>query len=255
MSDKLRAARLPLAAAAFFWLAAPLAASTNTAFGFIEQGDHAYAERTKETGAAEALKLYDQAMTEDPGNIQAQWKAARALYWMADHAGNAREKLKLFQEGIRRAEKTVGLEPESVEAHFWLAALYGSYGEAKGILKSLALVKPIRREMEAVIRLDDRFQGGGGYRVLGVVDYKVPGFAGGSRKRALENLNKALAIDPDNAFTRYYLAEYFETVNKRGQAVEHLDALDRLVPKVDVDRPDLELMKERGALLRKKLKR
>jgi len=35
--------------------------------------------------------------------------------------------------------------------------------------------------MAEVNRINDRYDGGGGYRVLGVVDYQVPGFAGGLR--------------------------------------------------------------------------
>lgn len=237
------------------FMTALVQASTTAVAGLMEQGDEFYAGRTAASGAAEALGFYDKVLVEDPENAEAQWKAARSLYWMADHASLTREKLKLFQEGIARAEHTVETHPKSVEARFWLGGLYGSYGEAKGILKSLALVKPIRKEMEAINRLDDQFQGGAGYRVSGIVDYKVPGFAGGSKKRALENLNKALAIDPNNAFTRYYLAEYFQITGKQQEAMEHLNALEKLEPTRDVDGPDLAMMKERGEKLRQKLEK
>lgn len=221
----------------------------------IQQADGIFAARTDFSGAEQALSLYKKVMEENPDNIEAQWKAARAIYWIADHSTSTKDKLRLFEEGIKMAEKTVQLDPKSVDAHFWLGGLYGSYGETKGVLKSLALVKPIRREMDAINRLDDTYQGGAGYRVMGIVDYKVPGFAGGSRKRAIENLNKALEIDPNNAFTRFYLAEYFQLTKNKAKALEHLDALEKIEPTKDVDAPDLKMMKARGAELRKRVEK
>lgn len=216
----------------------------------MEQADQIYSTRTAETGAAEALALYEKIQANDPASSAAFWKAARACYWMADHASLKREKIKLFERGIAYAEKAVALDPRSVDSHFWLAGLYGSYGEAKGILKSLAMIKPIRNELNTINRLDDRYQGGAGYRILGIVDYKVPGFAGGSKKRARELLSKALAIDPTNPFNQYYVAEFLATAGgDKPKAREHLAVLKDLPLSDDVDAPDLAMIKVKGQKL------
>lgn len=229
-------------------LALPAAAHADPEL--IREADELFAQRTETTGAHEALQLYEQAVSTQT-QVEALWKAARACHWVADNAATKKDKVLFFEKGIALAEKAVALEPKSVEAHFWLGGLYGSYGETKGVLKSLSLVKPIRREMESVNRLNDKFQGGAGYRVLGIVDYKVPGFAGGSKKRALEQLNKALAIDPANAFNHYYAAEFFATAgNDKKKAAEHLDALSKLAPTDDVDAADLKMIQARGERLK-----
>ncbi len=217
----------------------------------LTKADQLYAQRTETTGAAEALALYEQAAAANPSEVAPLWKAARATYWLADHAKAKKEKIALFEKGIAIAKKAVELDPKSIEAHFWLGGLYGSYGEVKGVMKSLALVKPIRQEMNAINQLDEKFQGGAGYRVLGIVDYKVPGIAGGSKKRAREQLEKAVAMDPSNAFNQYYMAEFLGTAGgDKKKALEHLDILKGLTPTADVDAADLKMMKERGERLR-----
>ncbi len=220
----------------------------------LEQADALYATRTETTGASEALALYEKAINADKSAVTAAWKAARACYWIGEHSEAKRDKLEYFQRGLRWATKATELDPKSVEAHFWVAGLNGSYGETKGILKSLMLLKPIRKELDTINRLNDRYQGGAGYRVLGIIDYKVPGLAGGSKKRAREQLNKALMIDPNNPFTQYYLAEFLFTAEAdKKQALEHLDTLQKLSVSDDVDGPDLKMIQQKGERLRRQI--
>jgi hypothetical protein len=107
--------------------------------------------------------------------------------------------------------------------------------------------------LNEVVRLNDQYDGGGGYRVLGVVDYKVPGIAGGDKKRAGVELEKARAIDPDHASTLYYLADYWLTMGDRDKARAYLDALDNS-SSPNVDAVDTESFRRKGAALRPKLK-
>jgi tetratricopeptide (TPR) repeat protein len=113
------------------------------------------------------------------------------------------------------------------------------------VLKSLFLVKPIRREMVMVNQLNDKLDGGGAWRMLGIIDYKVPGFAGGNKKRALEELNKSLAIDSTNPYTYYYLADYYLTIGQKDKAKAALDTLANLKTSPDQE-PDLRLEQHRA---------
>jgi tetratricopeptide (TPR) repeat protein len=219
------------------------------------EGDRAYLKRADLIQAKVALEMYEKSIEQYPNEVEPYWKASRAAWWIADHTTSSIEKIATFQKGIDLAKKALVLNPNSVEAHFWLGGNMGSFGEAKGVLKSLFLVKPIRKEMEDVIRLNPTFDGGAGYRVLGVVDYKVPGFAGGNKKRALENLNKALAIDSTSSFNHYYMAEYFFTVGNKAKASEHLAILQSLTPRSELDKPDVMMMQKKGEALAAKIKK
>ncbi len=218
----------------------------------IRSGDALFAGRTVSTGAAEALTYYERAATDNPADPNAQWKTARALLWLGDHAKGS-ERKNFYQRGISAGERAIRLAPGSPDARFWLGALYGSYGEARGILKSIALIHPIHEQMEAINRIDARWGGGAGLRVLGIVDYKVPGFAGGSRKRALERLTRALKIDPSNPFNQYYMAEFLFEAGRKEEARAHLEEIRRAQPSLDVDAPDLGMTQERARALEKKL--
>jgi len=222
------------------------------ATNFLRQADTAYLNRLDAVQADLSLELYDKAASADGACAEALWKGSRAAWWVADHASSRSEKILTFQKGIDLSKKAVELAPQSAEAHFWLAGNYGSYGETKGVLKSLFLLKPIRQELRKVLEINPQYDGGGAYRVLGVVDYKVPGFAGGSRKRALEELNKAAQIDPNNFFTRYYLAEYFYVSGNKGKAKEQLALLMARKPSAE-EKPDLTMMQEKGAALLSKI--
>lgn len=234
-----------------FLLALPAAAQTSTGT-FLRQADAAYALRNDPAQAKVALDIYEQAINTPGVNAEIYWKASRTAWWIGEHAAARKEKLEDFKKGAALAKEALARNPDQIEAHFWLAANDGSYGEAKGVLKSLSMVKPIRREMAEVIRLNDHFLGGGGYRVLGVVDYKVPGIAGGNKKRALEELNKAKAIDPRDPFTHYYLAEYFKVTGDKPRARAELEALQHLTAPPETQ-PELWMMQKKGEALSKDL--
>jgi tetratricopeptide (TPR) repeat protein len=223
----------------------------------MAQADENFDKRGNPANASLSLGLTKKFIAENPTTIEGYWKASRIAHWIADHETDRKKKLAQFEEGINFAKAGLAVSSDSVECHFWLAANYGSNGEVRGVLKSLFLVKPIRAELNEVVRLNPTYQGGGGYRVLGVVDYKVPGFAGGNRKRALEELNKAMAIDANNPFNQYYVAEYYSVTGNKAKALEHLDILAKLTPtrgNQDNDALYLEMMQKKGEALRATLK-
>jgi hypothetical protein len=243
-----------LAAASIIAAASLAAPAAHAVDADIAEGDKLFAARTATAGAAEALEKYEAAFS-GPDAAEAKWKAARALHWLGDQSARKREKSAYFEKGIEYGKAAVKAASDSPDAHFWLAALYGSYGEARGVLKSLSLVGPIREELRAVNRIDERYQGGAGHRVLGIVDYKVPGFAGGSNKRARQSLTKALELEPDNPYNNFYMAEFLVETGHRNEAVAYLEKVAAADVSPDVDAPDLASIKEKAAALRKKIKK
>jgi len=195
----------------------------------MSQADAAYAKREDVPQAKIAMITYERLAKSDAKlAVEAYLKASRAAWWVGDHATERAEKLDIFQHGMDLAKNALAMDPESVDAHYWLGCNEGSYGDTKGVLKSLSMVKPIRHEMAEVIRLNERYDGGGAWQVLGVVDYKVPGLMGGSKKRAKEELDKALAIDPNNPYNHYYLAEFYMVMGDDAKKKAELDTLRSL---------------------------
>jgi tetratricopeptide (TPR) repeat protein len=172
--------------------------------------------------AQEALSKYREAATK-AGSYEAFWKLARILYYVGDNTESKKEKKIIFSQGVYFAKRAVGMEPEKPGGHYWLGVNYGVFGETKGVLKSLSLVKPIKEAMNKVIELDRGYEDGGPDRVLGRVYFKVPGIAGGSKKKSLEHLLKSKELGPNDALTRCYLADTFLSLKEVDKAREELE--------------------------------
>lgn len=173
----------------------------------IKQADELYNEMRNMETAKEALALYRKALLEAENRYEAYWKIARMLYFVGSHTEDKKTRQNTFSQGVYHAEKAVALEPEKPDAYYWRGVCNGKYGETRGVLKSLSLVKPIKADMNKVLELDRSYEDGGADRVLGRVFFKVPGFAGGSKDKSLEHLQKSKELGPEDALTRIYLAE------------------------------------------------
>ena len=102
----------------------------------------------------------------------------------------------------------------------------GRRGETQGVLKSLFLIKPIRREMHATLALDPNH--GGAYRVLGEMLWQIPGFAGGDKKKALEDYETAVRLDPSYTANYQVLAEAYLHFGRKDDAIRVLKAVSQV---------------------------
>jgi tetratricopeptide (TPR) repeat protein len=94
-------------------------------------------------------------------------------------------------------------------------------------------VPDIRKEMEAVIKIDEGFQAGSAYLALGQIDLELPEIMGGNRDRAVENLEKGLKFGEQNAMLRLRLAEAYLDVKRPEDARRQLNAIFKLDPSPD----------------------
>ena len=203
---------LLLAVAAVAALPALVKAQTPAPAGstLIAESDALYTERADLAKAKEALSKLEQALTAKEDAYSAYWRMSRLSYWIGDHTADKEAKKKIFSEGIDYAKKAIALDTNKPDGHFWLGVNDGVYGEAKGVLKSLFLVGPIKSEMRRVIEIDPTYDHGGADRVLGRVYHEVPGISGGSEKKSLEHLLKAVEYGPRDGLKILYLADTYE---------------------------------------------
>lgn len=221
---------LPFLAVLVLAFAAP-AQETKT---LVAQGDDLYAQRGDLAKAKEALAKYQEALAAGEDAYGAYWRMARAEYWIGDHTPDKTEKKRIFEQGIYHGKRAVQLNPDKADGHFWLGVCYGVYGEAKGVLKSLSLVKPIKEAMQRVLEIDPAYDKGGADRVLGRVYYELPGFAGGSKKKSLEHLLKAMEYGPRVGLNLLYLADTYIALGEVDKAREYLETILTMEPEPDL---------------------
>jgi tetratricopeptide (TPR) repeat protein len=193
----------------------------------------AYEARGEPARAKDAVELFKGAAAEDPASYDARWEGARAAYFYGAYTRSGApdsEKMAIFDGGITLAKQAVALSAKGVQGHFWLGVLYGVYGEAKGIFKSLSMVPLIKQEMQSCLEEDPAVEGWGPDRVLGRMYYKLPFFKGGDNKKSIAYLEKSLAGAPTNALTRLYLAETYKSEGMKPLAIQQLKAIVSMTP-------------------------
>jgi tetratricopeptide (TPR) repeat protein len=211
-----------------------LLAYSQDAKTLTQQGDDLWVERRDLGKAKEALAKYQSALVAKDDAYGVYWRMARVEYWIGDHTADNNEKKRIFEMGIYHAKKAVALGPERVEGHYWLGVSYGSYGEAKGILKSLSLVKPIKEEMNKVLSIQPEYDNGGADLVLGRMYYKLPGIFGGDNKKSLEHLLKSKELGPRVGLTRVFLADTYLALKNVAKAREELEFVIAMEPDPDL---------------------
>ncbi|HEV8240048.1 MAG TPA: hypothetical protein VGS57_11825 [Thermoanaerobaculia bacterium] len=202
------------------------------------RADGAQGGRAARAPIAGAVAAYEEAVKAAPANLEASWKLLRALWFEGEYVATSQEeKQRVFGRGKsvsenawaavrkranakqldseRAAERAAALRgiPEAPPLLLWSAADWGLWGNAFGKLAAArqGVGEKVRDWAETLIALDDRFQGGAGHRVLGRLHAeapKIPFFTGWvDHDKAIAELEKALAIAPDELSNRFYLAE------------------------------------------------
>jgi len=189
----------------------------------ISQADKLYSEMKDMETAQEALAKYRSALNEAEDKYEPYWRISRIHYYIGSHTESKKEKKVIFSQGIYYAKKAIEQEPEKPDGYYWLGVNYGVYGEARGVMKSLFLVDDIKEAMNKVIELNREYEDGGPDRVLGRVYFKVPGIAGGSKKKSLEHLLKSKEFGPEDPLTRVYLADTYLALKEVEKARAELD--------------------------------
>ena len=219
----------------------------------ILQGDALYAQRRDPLLAAQAWAKYQEALRLAPDNYTALWKNAQVMYFIGDNSTSSAEKLKIFKQAMDICKKAIALRPNGVEGHYWLGVHTGSYGETRGVLKSLFLNGDIISEMNKAIAIDGSYEKGGAYCVLGRLYFKVPGLFGGSNKKSRQNLEKCRQMAPKNSVNLLFLAETYWNMDEKEMAIRTLEELVSMDPDPDWI-PETEKDKVEGRKLLKKYK-
>jgi len=193
----------------------------------IAQADQFYREREDLKRLEQGIVLLRQAVTNDPNSYDANWRLAKFDYYLATHTdGEYRDRA--FRDGINAGKSAVQLQSDKPEGHFWLGANYGGSLESGSF--GLATVGDVRKEMEAVLKIDEGYQDGSAYMVLGLVDLKAPKIVGGDPQRAVTEMEKGLKFGKANAFLRLHLAEAYQAVGRTADAREQLNTILSMAP-------------------------
>jgi len=195
----------------------------------IATADQLYGQRADLLQLRRGIVSLRQALTKDPGNYDAAWKLSKFNYYLATHSDNSNERDEAFKAGIAAGKTAVQLQNEKPDGHFWLGANYGGAAEQSAI-QGLATVNDIQNEMQTVLRLDEGYQNGSAYMVLGLVYLNAPSIVGGDPQKAVAEMEKGLRFGDPNAFLHLHLAEAYKKVGRNDDARREIKKILTMTP-------------------------
>lgn len=199
-----------------------------------------------------AFDLLEEITDKDSSCDWAYGLISEIYYWTGEYAA-PEDKLFNFEQGVSYGEKGVEANQDSLEANFWLAVNYGNFGQEKGIMKSLELVKPVKMHCERVLEIDGSYFYGGPWRVLGRLYHKAPGFpfSIGDTQKSLECYKKALELGPKFYLNHLFIAELYQSLRNKEKAQEHLEWIINAPLNKNHEREDEGYQEQAQALLEK----
>ncbi len=190
----------------------------------VAEAEQLYRQREDLSKIRLGIALLRQARISDFGSYEGAWKLAKFDYYLGAHTDDERERDAAFREGIDAGKIAVQLGGDRADGHFWLGANYGGSAE-HSTLAGLSNVEDIRREMEAVLKIDEAYQSGSAYLALGQLYLRAPRLLGGDYQKAIEYLEKGLKFGSDNAVLRVNLAEAYHAAKRDAEARKQIDIL------------------------------
>ena len=199
-----------------------------------------------------AFDLLEELTEKDPTCDWAYGLIAEIYFWTGEYA-EPEDKLFNFEQGVSYGEKGVEINENSLEANFWLAVNYGSFGTQKGIMKSLELIKPIKTCIDRTLKIDEGYFYGGPWRVLGRMYHKAPGFpfSIGDTKKSLECFEKALEFGPKFYLNHLFIAELYQSLRNKEKAREHLEWIIKAPLNKNHENEDQDYKAQAEVLLKK----
>jgi tetratricopeptide (TPR) repeat protein len=214
-----------------------------------------------------ALRHFQAALAQDSSNYEANWRGALTLLDLGEQipqSTKSKVRDSLYTLAERYATRAVAANPRSADGHFALAAATGRVSLTQGTDGRIRLAKIIRQEALKTIELNPRHDGA--YHILGRWNAEIMRISGISRffaknflgagvfkeaswKKAIANMQQAVALDPGRIYHHLELARIFADRKRLSEAETQLHAVESLPAREVMD----STYKRQGAELRRRL--
>ena len=164
-------------------------------------------------------------------NPVAAWQFGRACFDLADVVTNKPARAAIARKGMAACHLSLALT-NSAAGHYYLAFNMGQLARTEKI-GALKLVREMERELKTAAKLDRNFDFAGPERSLGLLYRDAPDWpvSIGSRRKARQFLESAVALAPDYPENVLYSAESHLKWREYAEAATELEALDALWPR------------------------
>jgi tetratricopeptide (TPR) repeat protein len=222
-------------------LAARLAGAQTSASEHVALGDREYTAMNPSA----ALPHYEAALTAEPDNYEALWRASRTAVDLGEFETDKGRRTELFKRGEELARRAVAANPNDAEGHFHLARALGRTALTLGSRDRVKYAGEVRSHAMAALELDPRHPGA--LHVMGMWNAEVRRLSGISRmiaknflggkvfgeanwQDAVRYMEEAVAVEPTRCTHRVDLARIYVDVGDKAKARENFEACVRATP-------------------------
>ena len=213
-------------------------AGAQSASEHVAQGDRDYTAMN----AVDALKHYEAAVTEEPANYEALWRAARTEVDLGEFEGDEAKRTAFFKAGEEYARRAVTANPSDAEGHFSLARALGRRALSLGTRERIKYAGEVRAHALDALKIDPKHPGA--LHVMGMWNAEVMRLNGISRmiaknflggkvfgqanwKDAVRYMEEAVAVEPTRLTHRLDLGQIYVDVGDKAKAREALEFVVR----------------------------
>lgn len=190
-----------------------------------------------------ALHHYEEALSADPKNYEALWKASRDAVDLGEAETDATKRTALYKEAEGFARRAVEANPGDAEAHFHLARSLGRAALTLGKKDRVKYAGEVRAQALAALEKNPNHPGA--LHVMGVWNAEVMRLSGIERffaknllggkvfstaswDNAVSYMERAVAADPDRIVHHLDLGEIYADVGSKAKAREQFELVAKL---------------------------
>lgn len=183
--------------------------------------------------APAALAHYEAAITADPRNYGALWKASRTLVDIGSYENDAEKRSLMYGKAEAYARRAVEANAADAEGHFHLARALGKNALTQGTRTRVKYATDVREHALECLKLSPKHAGC--LHVMGVWNAEVMRLNGFSRMlarnllggrvfgsaswaEAQRYMEESVAVEPDRIVHRVDLAEIYRDVGNKAKA-------------------------------------
>jgi len=165
----------------------------------------------------------------DHRNFDVEWQFAKYSAFLGERLTDEEEKEKVFTEGRDAGKIASRLAPDKPDGYFWYGANLAELAKQSPVTVGYTSVDDIREAMNNVIKIDPAYQGASAYDILGQIELNTRLF-GGKATKAVEYLEKAIALEKNNSNLRLHLAQAYLDADDLPKAKQQLEYIVKMQP-------------------------
>jgi predicted Zn-dependent protease len=195
----------------------------------LQKADALFKEREDPDKLQQAVDVLATVRDPDHRNFEVEWKFAKYNYFLGKQQTDDDYAERILKAGRDAGRMASRVEPNKPDGYFWYGANLGEMSKRSPITVGIKSVDDIREAMNKVIELQPDYQDASAYDALAQVEMATR-LTGGSADKAVDYLEKGLALEKENAILRLHLAQAYLAVKKDAKAKEQIDYILHMTP-------------------------